>query len=184
MRTLVITGAWILSTVTAFAQGQFAFGNKNLVSSPPIDSKVFLPDGVTPLSGSAFLAQAYIKLATEPDSSFTPIGSTVPFRTGTDAGYIVPTTLTTPYGSGTLYHAEMRAWKASEGATYEQAKTAGGLHGSSNAVLVESYVGLGPPSDMLGLQSFSLVPEPLPASMIVLGLVTLGLRRGDRWRQG
>ena len=166
----------VLAAVSAFAQGQFTFGNKNLTTTPPIDAKVFAMDGVTALAGTAYWTQAYVKLATDPDSSYAPVGSAVNFRTGNNAGYIVPVVVTTAYAGGTSINVEMRYWEASGGPSYEAAVAAGKLYGRSAPVSLSVTVAPQPPADMVGLQSFSLIPEPSSTALAALGATALLLR--------
>jgi hypothetical protein len=176
MKTLLVAAALGFVAVGAMAQGQFTFGNKNLTTTPPIDAKVFSEAGA-PLAGTAYWSQAYVKLAADPESSYAPVGSAVNFRTGNNAGYIVPVVVTTPYAGGTPVAVQMRAWEASGGNSYEAAVTAGKLVGKSDPVALQVTVAPAPPSDMIGLASFSLVPEPSTFALGILGAAALLLRR-------
>jgi len=176
MKTLLVAAALGFVAVGALAQGQFTFGNKNLAATPPIDAKVFNQLGA-PLDGTAYWTQAYVKLATDPDSSYAPVGSAVNFRTGNNAGYIVPVVVTTPYGGGVAINVEMRAWEASGGTSYEAAIASGKLVGKSLPVALNVTVAPNAPSDMTGLTSFSLVPEPSTFALGLLGAAALLLRR-------
>jgi hypothetical protein len=177
MKTLLVAAALGFVAVGAMAQGQFTFGNKNLTTVPPIDAKVFYKDGVTALAGTAYWTQAYVKLASDPESSYAPVGSAVNFRTGNNAGYIVPVVVTTGYPGGANVTVEMRAWEASGGASYEAAIQSGALVGKSLPVNLAVTVAPNAPSDMVGLQSFSLVPEPSTFALGILGAAALLLRR-------
>lgn len=162
MKTLIVVGAVSFLAVGALAQGQFTFGNKNLLSTPPVDAKVFRPDGVTPLSGADYWAQAYVGLT--PDS-LSPVGSPVNFRTGANAGYIVSQVVTTPFAGGTRVWVEMRAWEAGVN-SYEAAVAGGKLFGKSDPIQLTVTVAPDTPPDMIGLRSFSLVPEPDRKSVV------------------
>ncbi len=145
--------------------GQFTFGNKNLIASPPIDAKMCYWDCVTGLAGTAYWAQAYVKRANEPESSYRAVGQPVHFRTGANAGYIVSTVVTTPFPAGTAVTVQMRAWEAAFGDSYEEAQTNGGSFGKSNDVLLTVTVAPAVPPDMVGLArtcgwGFPPVPEP------------------------
>lgn len=178
MKTLLVAAALGFVAVGAMAQGQFTFGNKNLTTTPVIDAKVLDNTGAG-LAGTAFWTQAYVKLATDPDSSYAPVGSAVNFRTGNNAGYIVPTVLTTSFAGGTSVSVQMRAWEASGGNSYEAALAAGKLAGVSAPVTLAVTVAPAAPADMLGLQSFSLsaIPEPSTFALGALGAAALLLRR-------
>jgi len=177
MKTLLVAAALGFVAVGAMAQGQFTFGNKNLTTTPPIDARVFDKDGVTGLGGTAYWAQAYVKLATDPDSSYAPVGTAVNFRTGNNAGYIVPVVVTTTAAGGTAISVEMRAWQASGGTSYEAAMASGALVGKSDPVTLTVTVAPNAPSDMVGLASFSLIPEPSTFALGLLGAAALLLRR-------
>jgi hypothetical protein len=107
------------------------------------------------LAGTDYLAQLY---AGASGQSLTPVGAAIPFRTGVAAGYFVD-----PYSrvipgvpvGGTAF-VQIRAWKASAGTTFEQAESAGGLHGASGTFSVTLGGGLTRPAQLAGLESFSL----------------------------
>ena len=122
MKTLLVAAALGFVAVGAMAQGQFTFGNKNLTTTPPIDARVFDKDGVTGLNGTAYWTQAYVKLATDPDSSYAPVGTAVNFRTGNNAGYIVPVVVTTTAAGGGLQPGRL------EGSSGRQADDRLGIH--------------------------------------------------------
>jgi hypothetical protein len=177
MKKLIVVAALGLVAVGALAQGAFTFGNKNLIATPPIDARVFGPDGVTGLAGAAYWAQAYIKLPAQADTSYVPVGAAVNFRTGANAGYIAPVIVGTTYADQTDINVQMRAWDAAGGTSYEAALAAGKLVGSSAAITVKLTVTPATPADMSGIASFSLVPEPSTLALGVLGAAALLLRR-------
>jgi hypothetical protein len=177
MKKLIVAGALGLVAVGALAQGQFTFGNKNALTTPPINARVFMPDGTTGLDGTAYLTQAYVKASGDPDSSYAPVGTAVNFRTGANAGYIVPVVVTTTFAGDAEINVQMRAWEAAKGADYPTAVAAGGLYGFSNPVTLKVTLAPAPPPDMVGLASFSLVPEPSTLALGVLGAAALLLRR-------
>jgi hypothetical protein len=156
--------AW-LGTVPVFGQGQIGFVNRSQVAG--IDAPVFDVDCVTRLEGAAYLAQVYAGLA--PDS-LRPVGIVQPFRTGTAAGYIPGIVITVPGAlGGTVVYAQLRAWEARAGRSYEAAVAAGGKYGFSNIVPIVAVMAPGTPNDPVGLQSFCLVPEPGPGTLLALG---------------
>lgn len=171
MKKLIVAVAFGLTAVGALAQGQFNFGNRVTIAG--IDAKVLTAAGA-PLDGDAWLAQAYVGLDV---GSLAPVGTALPFRTGAAAGYISSTIVTTPFAGGTDVMVEMRAWEKAKGATYEAAQAGGGLFGSSAAVKLQVAVAPNTPADMVGLTSFSLVPEPSTMALGVLGAAALLLRR-------
>jgi len=171
MKKLIVAAAVGFLAVGALAQGQFNFGNRVTVAG--IDAKVFKPDGVTPLSGADYWAQAYVGLTKE---SLAPVGSPVNFRTGAAAGYISSTIVTTPFAGGTTVWVEMRAWEAGAN-SYEAAVAGGKLFGKSDPIQLTVAEAPNTPPDMVGLKSFSLVPEPSTMALGLLGAAALMLRR-------
>jgi len=176
MKKLIVAAALGVFAVGALAQGQFQFGNKNTLLTPPLESKVFDNLG-NALAGTAYWAQAYVKLATADDSSYGPVGTAVNFRTGANAGYIVTTTVSTSFPGGANVTVQMRAWEASGGTSYEAAVASGKLYGTSNPVNLQVAVAPNTPPDMVGLQSFALIPEPSTLALGVLGAAAFFLRR-------
>jgi len=158
------------------AQGQFMFANRNPITNPPIDARLFGPDSV-PLEGMAYLAQAYVKLAVDPDSSYAPVGSAVNFRTGIHAGYIAPVVVTTPYIGGTPVNVEMRVWETSGGPTYEAAVAAGRFYGFCPPVTLTVTEAPLVPADMIGLEAFILIPEPASIALLAFGAAAVLRRR-------
>ncbi len=172
MKNLIVAAAVGFVAVGALAQGQFNFGNRVTVAG--IDAKVYRPDGVTPLDGTNYWAQAYV--GTSPDS-LVPVGSPVNFRTGAAAGYISSTIVTVPgRPGGTTVWVEMRAWEAGAD-TYDAALAGGRLYGKSDPIQLTLAEAPTPPNDMVGLKSFSLVPEPSTMALGLLGAAALLLRR-------
>jgi hypothetical protein len=171
MKKLIVAAAVGFLAVGALAQGQFNFGNRVTIAG--IDAKVFKPDGVTPLSGADYWAQAYVGKTLD---SLAPVGSPVNFRTGGAAGYITSTIVTTPFPGGTQVFVEMRAWEAGAN-SYEAAVAGGKLFGKSDPIQLTVAEAPNTPPDMVGLKSFSLVPEPSTMALGLLGAAALMLRR-------
>lgn len=160
----------------ALGQGQFTFGNR--VTAAGIDAPFFRPleDGtLVKLEGPAYLAQAYLGLEA---GSLSPVGPVLPFRTGPAAGYITSTAVKVEgIPGGTTVVVQMRAWEAARGGFYEAAVAAGGYHGASNSLLLTLSEPPGVPTAMIGLQSFTLIPEPTTLALAVLGAAALLARR-------
>jgi hypothetical protein len=176
MKKLLLVAACIVATVGALAQGQVNFNN----TGPAIGgtgAPVFDTDGTTLLAGTDYLAQLYAG----PDAgSLAAVGVATAFRTGAGAGFIVGGTVATPsVAPGAAASVQMRAWKASDGATFEAAQAAG-LWGMGNIISVTTGgAGVPPslPANLTGLTSFSLVPEPSTIALLALGAAALFLRR-------
>lgn len=131
-----------------FCNQDFFNGVTNL-SVPVLDV-----DGMTPLSGSGYLAQLYAGPSLD---LLRPAGQPTPFQSGVNAGYFVPETNTLgnvmPGSNAVL---QVCAWDASYGTSYEQAQALGGSFGKSGILQVAAGGGDWPPQSLLGFQSFSL----------------------------
>jgi hypothetical protein len=173
MKKLIVAAAAAFVCVGALAQGQFTFANRNVNTVPAIDAKVVKPDGTTPLD-SAFWAQAYVGTSAD---SLTPVGAPIAFRNGAGAGYFPGAVVTTTFAPNTQIFAEMRAWEAAGGNSYEAAVAAGKLFGKSEVIQLTVTGAPNPPADMIGLKGFALVPEPSTMALGLLGAAALLLRR-------
>jgi len=170
MKKLILAVAMGFVTVGAVAQGYFTFGNR---ISGSVDAPVLGPNGAK-LDGAAWAAQAYVGATAD---SLVPVGSVLPFRTAAAAGYITSTKTVVPtMGAGNAV-VEMRVWEVAKGATYEASLAAGGIYGKSNPVTVALVVEPNLPNNMVGLVSFTAVPEPSIMALGVLGVAALMLRR-------
>jgi hypothetical protein len=78
--------------------------------------------------------------------------------------------------------AQVRVWDMTYGATYAQARDAGGEFGSSNPILVLLTIPPPPPGDLKGLQGFQLgtIPEPSTTALAFIGWAALFWRRWAR----
>lgn len=162
----------------ACAQGELVF--RNFIPGF-IDAPVYDSDCRTRLEGSAYLAQTYVGLSA---SSLQPLGPTVTFRTGLGAGYIsegiflrIPDTR-----PGDPVYVQFRAWEGVAGPTYEMAVASGRKYGFSNIVSAEPGFGTPSPPNVLGIDSFCLIPEPPAWALTLVGGVTLWFAL--RWRVG
>ena len=173
--SLILTGA-------TFGQSCFDFANYN---PPFVDAPVFDAQGRR-LAGPNYFAELYGGGMT---NSLTPLAvfnegnrrEIVPFFNAPNAGYVLSGTaflsvLEVPAGGWAWL--QLRAWDARLGGTYEQA-AALGVGGYGESVLFYAKGGnprdlLGPfPGPLIGLQSFSLlpeIPEPSAAWLLLLGL--------------
>lgn len=178
MKRLVLATALVAAGVTALAQGSLDFSNFKTTSG--INAPVFRPDGVTKL-GSAYLGQLY---AGPVGGSLNPIGAPVAFRdsAGVGTGYIVAgKVLVTGVAEGAKASVVFKAWEAAGGNSFEAAAGSGKLYGQS--AMLEITTGgdnLSPPAvpaPLVGLTSFSLIPEPSTLALGMLGAAALLLRR-------
>ena len=132
----------------------------------------------SPLAGDAFLAQLYMG----PDAnSLAPQGRAVNFLTGGGAGYFRDTEVVVVdnVAPGAEGVAQVRTWGSGAG-TWEDA-LASNLYVASGNVFLQATGGAGSPpglpANMVNFTAFSLVPEPSPAALGVLGGIALALRR-------
>ncbi len=139
----------------------------NFVPSKGIDAPVRDADGSTRLEGPAYLAQLYVGTN---EGELRPAGAAVPFRKGSEAGYVV----LGPSGNliaipevppGAMASVQVRAWETARGASFETALRAGGKTGKSEVLQVTSG-GVGDPAtihaNLVGLQGFVLQREQEP----------------------
>ena len=165
------------------AQSSFYFSN--MQPSAGIDAPVFDGNGI-PLSGTNYVAMLYggttVDSLTPARSRSHPafIEAPVPFTFMPlgKAGYFPPSIVgITTVDCGGLAWLQVRAWDARLGATFEDVM-AQGIGGYGQSELFQSRGGFdctipGPPGNLFGLKSFSLlpvVPEPSPALLFLLGL--------------
>ena len=180
MKKTLLTVAVLIASAGVLAQGTVNF--TNLPSQVGSQQPVFEADGATPLAGEAYFAQLYMGMT---EDALAPVGAAVYFRTGAAAGYFPPSGMPTDrivesVAPGATGVAQVRAWEAAGGDTYEAAMAAGALTGMS-ASFAQATGGDGaPPSlpkNMVNFTSFSLVPEPSTAALGILGAVAFMLRR-------
>jgi hypothetical protein len=180
-RSLTCT-AGIAWCIVASAQGTVNFDNSPAAIGGQ-GAPIYDVDGVTPLSGTQFLAQLYAG----PDaSSLAPWGAALNFGTGVGAGFFDTLGLNTlriigtvePGGSATIV---VRAWEWHwEPWIYDGVAQHGWKYGQSPVFTVITGGAGSPPSlpaNLVGLTSFSLVPEPAAWTLLALGAGLLVLHR-------
>ncbi|HEY5911735.1 MAG TPA: hypothetical protein VJA21_14130, partial [Verrucomicrobiae bacterium] len=137
--------------------GQVYFANRRFILEAPADAPVFDTDGVTPLSGPSFQARLYIGSTPE---SLRAAAEPLPFLSGFSAGFFDMKLVTLPQiPAGTQVYAQVRAWEATQGASFEEVRAMGGRLGASAVLPIVTAGGTWPaPTDgfLNGLQSFSL----------------------------
>jgi len=182
MKKLLFVAACVFATAAALAQGTVNFAS--YVPASGLNVKVFDTDGLTPLTGPNYVAQLYAGTSA---TSLSPVGSAVAFGTAARAGYIIgggAVTIPTIAGGATAT-IELKAWDSTKGTSWELAQSAGSAVGASTAftvVLGGGGVPPGPPADLVGLTTFSLVavPEPSTIALGFLGGAALLLRRRNK----
>ncbi|WCJ59015.1 PEP-CTERM sorting domain-containing protein [Fontisphaera persica] len=177
MKKLIVMGMVALTCVSVWAQGQLTFINRDIANG--IDAPIFDVDGTTKLAGSAYLADLYYGPVGSDPSTFTSLGLAIAFRTGAAAGYLPTTVVSVPGvapGQEALF--QIRAWRASDGTTWQAAYNAQGvaspIAAAQNPVVRVTVTGPpNAPAALVGLTSHRLIVVPEP-STILLGLAGLG----------
>lgn len=135
--------------------GVIDFQNQNFHSGiTNISVPVYDLDGMTLLNGGSYVAQLY---AGPSLGALRPAGQPTSFQDGFNAGYFVPQLVTLAnVAPGSNAVLQVRAWQASYGTSYEQARAMGGIFGKSGIIQVPAGGGILPPQTLQGLQSFNL----------------------------
>jgi len=181
MKRLLAGIACLALCVGAFAQGTVNFNNSPAAVGGT-GAPVFDVDGTTRLAGTAYLAQLFAGVDA---NSLQPYGAALTFRTGAGAGFFNTTGVDTSraittVAPGAVATIEVRAWEAAGGTTYDSAVAGGFKAGISSAITVTTGGAGSPPSlpaNLVGLTSFSLIPEPSTYALLALGAAALFLRR-------
>jgi len=187
MKKILIALACLAMAASSYAQGFVLFNTQ--VST--VAQKIYDTDGVTPLSGTGYLAQLYAADGTvTTDSSLVAKGVPVNFRGGVNAGYVVTTSGKNSLGqdftssvavsdTGKTVTLQVRAWAGGSIASYEAAVAANAAVGKSSLFQVTSVAVPGTPANLTGLTSFKLVgvPEPTTIALGAMGLAALLFRR-------
>lgn len=168
----------MLSGMVAFGQGYMLFGNRATATptQAAVNARVYDVDGVTPLA-AGFSAQMYWGTTAD---SLAPIDPIQAFRTdvAAAAGYINSVQISLPgTAAGQTVFVQMRAWATAQGASWEAAQASGTGYGQSDVIQVALVEAPTLPNQMVGLNSFALVPEPSTIALGLLGLGVLALRR-------
>jgi hypothetical protein len=173
MKKLLVLALSLSMAGAAYAQGTINFANR--VVADGLDAPVFGLDGNL-LDGDRYMAEI---LAGPSADSLEPI-STAPFRTGTGVGYWNPGSPATRVLDNVAPGAEafilIRAWDTDSGATFGEAA----IRGEAPIFSVVTGGAGSPPSlpaVMMGLEGFTLVPEPSTIMLALLGAGALFLRR-------
>jgi hypothetical protein len=175
MKYLVLTLACLGLTLSAHAQGTVNFNNFVGSGGSIVNARIYGTGGTSQPLGAGFMVALYAGPQTTDASALTLIGSALTFNTsGAGMGYINPSAGTTrtinsvlPGGTATI---QLRAWDTSTGATWETA-TVRGTSALLDVVTGGAGSPPGTPANLVGLQSFQLVPEP---STIALGALGIG----------
>lgn len=167
-KTIILGLVLAVGAITSFAQGTVNFAN----AGPGLNAPVFQSDGITKLS-SAYTAEL---LAGTSAGSLTSIATTsfLSAAPGIFTGGTQTINSLTPGGPGFF---EVRAFATSFG-SYANAFASGSGYGSSSIFSLAATgnpttVPPGTPATLIGLTSFTLVPEPSTLALLGLGAVSL-----------
>lgn len=196
MKRTIVSLMCVLTACSTFAQGRlnfsnFASGVNGYVSEVPVN------EGGTglDLAGAGYMAVLYWAAgANRLETDLAPLLSTASATTGASPvafgnttiaghqGYFIQSQPVFPpgQGAGTIITAQIRAWRVSDGATWDIASQVNGAHvGKGNTINVTLTVPTTPPPNMVGIQPFNLhiVPEPSTIALALLGGALLLFRR-------
>lgn len=170
------------AVLSVSASGTRMINFNNRVPGASVDAPVFGEDGVTRLTGTAYLAQLYAGPAAE---ALAPVGWAVPFLTGEYAGYVaggsvvvVPTV-----APGAVAIVQMRVWESARGSSFESTLRTGSRVGTSAVLRIPTGGAGAPPSfpaDMVGLTSFRLTRETEPPIIVISSPIS-GTTADDRF---
>jgi hypothetical protein len=171
-----------VSSALAHAQGTVVFSNRHGVGSSfePVDAPVFYgTSGHGP--GPDFTAQLNL---IEPSGVLRPLLPLTTFRPAGEGPaaiadrYWMTESLDVPgVGAGQPATFIVRVWRTSLG-SFENAREATGEVGESLPVTIRLGSGGGvPPAPLFGLQSFTVIPEPLASLVLALGLMLFACNR-------
>lgn len=172
MKKLLIATAALLVAVGAYAQGEVNFNNR---VTGVVDARVLNADGSG--VGAGYTAQLFGGAQTSVEGNLAALTPSTTFRTSSAAanGYVSAVTVAVPgVGSGLTGTLQMRVFDS-----------AGSLVGKSNMIDIQLGGGTLPPSNLAGLQGFTIsgavtpsVPEPSTIALAALGgLGLLAIRR-------
>lgn len=148
--------------VSAYGQGTINFNNR--VTSAGLDAPVFDVGGTTKLS------EGFAQLVV----NGTALDQTA-MKTGAAAGYFGGGSVTiASVAPGATASVQVRAWKGA--ATYDAAATKG-ISEAFNVTLGGAGSPPSLPANLVGLKSFTLVPEPSTIALGLIGAAALLLRR-------
>ncbi len=166
---------------TVRGQGTFIF---NTFIHGSVDAPVRLSDGTGPGLSSGWVAQMF---HVRSDNSVVPLSPSTTFRSTSAASFYV---MPSPEGVrvpgvpvGSMATLRLRAWNSENGETYETATLRG--ESSDLTIRLGGTPVFGPPipdPPLIGLQGFTIVPEPSIISLALLGAVLL-LRKRHQFSQ-
>lgn len=171
-------------SVSTDAQGTINFNNR---VSGQVDAPVSRPDGTG--AGPSVNAQLYWVQEAAGSLTYTPLHPATTFRDGSERPYLAYYVIGDPSfevpgtRGGNFIRVVLRAW---EGPSFEAAAAGNGsLWGQSNVIGIhlgeDLPFGVFTPALLVGLQGFTLVPEPRIVALVVLGgAVLIWLRMANK----
>jgi hypothetical protein len=178
MKKLLVTLAAVLVSVSTFGQGTILFNNR---VTGQVDAPVQRQDGTG--AGAGVNAQLFLVTGSGASATYTALTPATVFRTtsATAAFYVVQPTasVTVPgIGAGQQATVVMRAWEGAVGSSYDAAV----LKNQSNPITITlgGVPATGAPIQdalLIGMQGFTLVPEPSTMALGLLGAAALLYRR-------
>jgi hypothetical protein len=180
-KLLITTASLAVMAISAYSQGNVNFANVIIsgTNPRPVNAPVTAEDGTTRLTGTAYQAQLWARPAGS-STAYAQIGAGQTFLTAPGfEGYWTPATRSIPgVAGGEQAQLVARVWRVSGGATWDTARQANRGWGESNPITITLTSPPATPALMIGLQGFSLVPEPSTIALGILGgLGTLFLVR-------
>jgi len=178
MKKLILAVAAVMVSVAAFAQGVVVFNNR--VGSE-VNARVLLPDGVTG-AGAGYSAQLYGGKEGTAAGALAALEPKTTFRTSSAAaqGYVNGVNVAIPgVAPGAKAAIVMKAYNGADFASSS-------IKGESNLITVTVGGDNLPPTNLVGLQGFTLaggttptpdIPEPSTIALAVIGAGALLLRR-------
>jgi len=186
-RTAITILVGAATALGAFAQGTVEFDNL-VTGNPATSPRIFAPDGTTGLNDGYRAELLYVPAVGAP----VVLGASLPFFSTASggAGFLNTAsggvrTIPGVTGEGNLM---VRAWRVSDGASFDAARAALGGQWGESLVFAQTLGGPDPgggpdrlASKLVNFQSFSLsitpVPEPSVIALALLGGGALFLRR-------
>lgn len=170
------------ASLSAFAQGQFNFSN--FVTPAGINAPDFETDGTTKLSSSYKVDYFWVAGTTSDPNALVNDGLGSSAINYSGSGYFLGGTQTLNGQNGVI-SLQVRAWRASDGATWAIASSTPGAHvGSANVLSFQLGNEGSPataPANLVGIQSFNLGivggPEPATIALGLMGAGALFIRR-------
>ena len=180
MKKLLAFAAVLVSAATTFGQGELTFSTSVSLATPPISAPVLLPDGVTG-PGPAYSAALYLVTGGNIAGATLIESSLTTFRSGSAQAqkFVNPVTAVVPgVAAGSQATLLFRAWETSAG-SWENATIRGQMGGMDTPETFTVTLTTAPasPADPIGIEGFTMVPEPSTLTLGVLGAAALLLRR-------